>query len=549
MRHRIVPFLTAFALLGILLFPGCNGGNLLDKFVPRLSELKLADGSALPQVIDTAQANPTALTEISGLQPGQLVEVMLYKDNVPVYEKPRTAVADKDGKIPLALFYDLGVDQNPNSPTFRKLVQLTGTYKIEVSSNGATILTTQVTAGAQAFSRQGGVSRPTIDVMINTDYYFALGSVITNQPVYIWGRNMLPNEQYALYVVADKAEWNIGDPIADVTGAVEVAATTATQNGKAEIKLVTPAAKVWNAAAPVGGERNFDVIARKIPAGTQAPLTTTLQAGDIINATSIPAFTVQDVRDQGAGQHRAFAVTCTGNGQFQSEFKAGDTLSVWVNPPWRITDIFWDMVGKYVVVHKANWENNDVLVDVSGRPEWDIVRIACSNEAWHPLWENVRAGLYDVIVDVDGNGKYTKGTDILDQGGTDGQGTGIIVAGDKTAVLTIGTNTPYVAKGNQVTVTAELRIIDFTAAEKSVAVSNVPITFQVPTNNASVNPAQPQNTNTDGQASVVVTPTKRGANVQVYASATVTIDGKPVAVTGSCFITTKAAGDLNVVIQ
>jgi hypothetical protein len=548
------PLFALLALLAVLFIASCGGGGSNLQSGAILQPITTADGAALPAAIDPEKTNPTAITAITGLQPGQIIEAMLFTPTgEAMYPAPIMLTAGQNGTIPLTVFYDLGIDQelNPdgspaNPATFGKMKQLpAGAYRLLVTSDGQTITEGTFTVGAAGFTRQYGAD-PRIDVMVGTDYTFAMGSVKVNTPVYVWGRNMVQGDKYVFYVVKDQQAWSPGDAIVDVTGR-NAADMVVTVGAGGTVSLSDPRAKVWAACAEKDGERNFDVIAKKI-AGNTPPTTPTFAAGDLITATAIPGFTVQDERAITNGQHRAFQVVCTEQGEFTPDFKEGDTLSVWVNPPWRITEVFWRMVGKYVVVHKATWNQDDPLVDASGRPEWDLVRISCSNEAHHPLWYGVKAGIYDIVVDVNGNGKYDIGIDILDQG-PDGQG-GAKVAGNKGIVLTVGSDKGLLASGETADVTAELRLVDGNAKPiTSSPLEGVTVEFKKISGSATLS-ATSAVTGADGKTTpVTVTPTARGATVIIEATAKYEVDGKMQTATARCNLTTKAAGDLNMTIR
>lgn len=70
--------------------------------------------------------------------------------------------------------------------------------------------------------------------------------------------------------------------------------------------------------------------------------------------------------------------------------------------------------GIYVVNHKAAWSDGDLLTRVAGTESTassDGAGNILPTIVWHaPL----TPGKYDIVIDVDGNGKYDAGTDALD---------------------------------------------------------------------------------------------------------------------------------------
>jgi sugar lactone lactonase YvrE len=61
-------------------------------------------------------------------------------------------------------------------------------------------------------------------------------------------------------------------------------------------------------------------------------------------------------------------------------------------------------VNVYVVIHRSNWANGDVLMDIRGAPSSISLTGGAFNHA--TLWVNPSPGLYDIIADTNGNGKY-----------------------------------------------------------------------------------------------------------------------------------------------
>ncbi len=546
MPHRVFPLLVVSLFAVLLVIAGCGGGGSTKRAA--LAPLTDISGNAvatdddgaplfdLQDAMDpTKPSTATVIAQLTNLTPGQRVEAMLFKDDAPLYEHPIQLTAGTDGTVPLAMFYDIGVNPldgsvDPNAA---------GSYLLQVTSNGKVLISQAFTVGVDTKASRSRAITPTIDIMRDAHYHFAGGSIRDGSSVYVWGRNMTSGDKYALYVVPDQITWSAGDALNDVTGAVEVATVV---NGSIAL-TDNPAARVWDAATPTGEVRNFDVIAKKLPAGVSTPPDNpTFADGDIANATLIPGFTVQ--HDAGIGGERAFRVACTEKGVFKSVFNKGENVSVWVNPPGRITETFWKMVGKFIVIHKAAWVNGDVLIDASGRPEWDIVRLACSNEFCHTLWYSAKAGIYDVIVDVDGDGNYTLGVDLVDQG-PDGTG-GVKVIAPENAVMTVGADKSVVTKNEPVTLTAQVQKTDDEGAPTPVA--GVTVTFTILNGSGTLSSAT-ATTDANGNAVVQVTPTARGAELQIDAAAQVVLTSKTVKVNGQCYIATRAAGDLGITIR
>jgi hypothetical protein len=74
----------------------------------------------------------------------------------------------------------------------------------------------------------------------------------------------------------------------------------------------------------------------------------------------------------------------------------------------------------YVVTHQATWNNGNPLTDLSGTTPPEVNNGPVQNDTnvqgnmlqWS--FSNLAAGCYDIVIDTDGNGAYTAGTDYVD---------------------------------------------------------------------------------------------------------------------------------------
>ncbi len=87
---------------------------------------------------------------------------------------------------------------------------------------------------------------------------------------------------------------------------------------------------------------------------------------------------------------------------------------------FRLND-FSMYVLKYILYHTELWADGTPLEDITGGAELDAIQIGCINEGLVLAWIIDQIGEYDVLLDVNGNGIYDEGIDILD-GGPDGPG-------------------------------------------------------------------------------------------------------------------------------
>jgi len=519
MNLRSVVLMIAAAILAAGLV-GCGGGGGGGAGVT-VAAITDSDGKRLPSTIDVNEQNPSGLSEISGLQPGQRIEVMLFKDGAPQYEQPLMFTADNNGVVPLVLFYDLGI--NPNTGQIDP--SAAGNYTVEITSNGRTIGTHSFSltgSPAQALSRATGPGSIAILTGTGGTPVFAMGSIESGQPIKVWGRNLQSGDRYALYVVSDRNDWAVGDSYSDVSGQVEIA--TVTEGWF----IVT----VWEQANSVGGERDFDIIAKKLNPDETPSTNSVLTADDVVEAKTITGFTVQDAAP---GGDRILALASDGSGAHSSMFQAGDDLYCWVNPPWRPSSGVYGTVVRYVTLHQQSWNNGARLIDASGRPEFGVARRGCTNMGNTCIWTNIPAGKYDIIIDVDLDGLYDTGVDLIDND--------VTVAGTITAQMAVGSERSLVARSEPVSVYAKLVWSD------GLPVSGKTVAFAIRSGAGTLS-ASTATTDENGQASVIVTPTARGAELVISASATVKgPDEKEYPLTGECYIATKAAGDMAVIIK
>ena len=73
-------------------------------------------------------------------------------------------------------------------------------------------------------------------------------------------------------------------------------------------------------------------------------------------------------------------------------------------------------VAKYLVQHQDVWTSGDLLTDVTEAVEIDAVQDFSLSEAPWLIWprQNLAAGCYDIVIDVDRNGVFDAGVDLVD---------------------------------------------------------------------------------------------------------------------------------------
>ena len=377
MRFRALwlwlPIGAVVLLLGFALLQGCGGGGPAPTR-PQVSKLSDALGRA---ILDTnnngvpdlpLDARPTVFSSFSGFTPGQLVELQVLHNGVPLTD-PTTGepiilqlTADQNGNIPPIPLWDIGVDPQTGQP-----IDASGTYEIRaVGSRGRVIFVSlkfEVLPITRLSSRSRQATSAFVNILAGTPPRYPMGSVRVNEPVLVEGFGFPANQQVKLFVVRDKDNWQNGDPLMDESGGAETATTD--DNGK------LPQTTVWASAQRGAGQTDgdFDVV-------VDVNRNDRFDAGiDVVNGFIGTGFTVQQASRGRQQQHLAVELASDQQGRFRDEFNVNETVTVWVNPPWRPLTPY-QRVRKYIVLHKDNWQDGDVLVDVTGRPEWDIMRFA-----------------------------------------------------------------------------------------------------------------------------------------------------------------------------
>ncbi len=496
----------------MLSLSGCPGGGKPPS-QPAVSIMD-ASGNRITEVSE--EARPTILAQLTGLPPNEAFELMLYKDGQPVYRnaqgnpQPIVATSNEKGEIPtVVLFYDLGVDPRSGLP-----LPAAGNYTVRIMGRGVDRLI-PLTVRSRG-SRQATAAPPIIWVM-RSGRRFAAGSVPEGEPVYASGINFPPNRKVRLYVVRDKRGWQGGETLEDVTGAIEEVVT----GPAGDIEFV----KVWDSASPVNGNRDFDLVAdvadeagnfdRRYTPGT-----------DAIGIDLPTGFTVQGLPTPGV----RVKLASDPNGNYRTVFETGESVTIWVNPPWRPL-IPYMMVKKYICLHKETWNYGDPLVDVTGRPEWDLVRFACLNQYSYVVWAPpLKPGKYNPVIDVNQNDVYDEG-DIL--------GEPFEVRGPRPKRLFVSARFPIIDPNGSTPITAVL------ISETERPMPSVTVRFSVANAGSSINPPS-ATTNNEGMASTTLTAGPTGG-VTITVTATATVEG--VTVTGQTQVQVRAYGGINAIVR
>jgi len=243
--------------------------------------------------------------------------------------------------------------------------------------------------------------------------YLGDGLLVGND-VYVKGDHAPGNAAVRLYVVKDQDSYTDGDVYGDESGGYETITTAA--DG------VIPLTKVWPTASVPGA---YDLIADVAPLGQY-------NDGDIICRNFYPGLLVQTPATL---SDIITDIACDAYGNYSNLFS--DLQSIWakVNPLVR-PDRLWEILelchgNIFVAPHKAVWKQNDRLVHIetvgsmqsgvqvihepsSGAIVLNLVRGESKAGYRQPL--RLWPGDYDMIVDLNDNGVYDPGIDLLDGG-------------------------------------------------------------------------------------------------------------------------------------
>ena len=511
---------TLLVSLSVVFFWGCGGGGP-GQPPPSQPSMTLMDssGRAISEVNE--EIRPTIIAKITGLPIGKTFELMLYRDGQPLYRdaqgniRPITATSDDKGEIPTAvLFYDLGVD-----PVTGFKTSAAGDYTVRIFGSGVDLLI-PLTVKSRRTRQEIPPTPPTIWV-VKSNGAIAGGSIREGDPVYAEGINFPPKRRVRLYIVHDRSGWNSG------------AFPTNLENIPNDVieEVVTddvgnlPRTLVWSSAQPVNGKRDFDLVADVADRNGNFDQRYT-PGVDAIDADLTTGFTVQGVPQPGV----RVKLASDKQGNYRDQFDTTETVTIWVNPPWRPLTPYM-MVKKYICLHKETWNYGDRLVDVTGRPEWDLVRYACLNQYLYTVWAPpLTPGKYDPVIDVNQNDVFDEG-DIL--------GEPFEVTGPRPKRLFVSARFPIIDPNESTPVTAIL------ISERDLPIANQTVQFSVTNAGASINPTSAQ-TDQQGIASTTLKAgSTSGVIIRVRAEATV----EGITVTGETEVQVRAYGGLNAIVR
>lgn len=334
------------------------------------------------QIASALNRSDAVYTDFTGLKPRTQYDVQVLGPTGSELTLSRFTT-DGNGNIPTsALAYDLG--------------QTMTTYGLSSpapSAVGRHTVLVRTLAGVEVRRWTFDLREPTGPIVYASNSAgVAINSFLWGAHyVYARGEGFRPGSTVPLYVVTDRWNWVLGTALGDVTGAAEIA--TVGGDGKFLVR-------VWPLPSPVGG---YDIVADIDWDGNYT-------AADTVDGYWPVGFMVQQPNTGVAIQVQ---LACDAQYNYKDLFLTSENVYIAVNP---LTQMFQHAFGhKYVVIHRDAWVQGDALVDVTEGPERDHPQYGCTNEGRVLIWPATLApGVYDVIFDINHNGVYDVGVDLLD---------------------------------------------------------------------------------------------------------------------------------------
>jgi len=355
----------------------------------------------------TFYTNETVFANLSNLivLEQTYVEVVRLSDDATL--KQSVVITDSDGDIDkLPVWYNVGVDSAGNP------VNEAGDYLVHVlqpeKHQPRTIISIP-------FSVEHG--EPPDAQVYATDAAGASKSfsALVGDAVYAKGSGFTPGATVRLMVINNQEIFADGEALTDVSGGCE--SVTVNADGTLPNTMIVSSATAGQ----------YDVVADTEPFGVYS-------AGDAVSSVFLTGLLVQQPPSM---DDIVVDIACDMNGVYRAEFDSLEAIFAKVDPPRVPMCLTTDpkclnpYVQIYVMPHRDNWEDGESLITIrtvgtmqmatnvqsnpnSGAVEFVRVRGECKPKYMNPL--KLWPGTYDMIVDVNRNGFYDPGTDLLDGG-------------------------------------------------------------------------------------------------------------------------------------
>lgn len=355
----------------------------------------------------TFYTNETIFANLSNLIVLEQTYIEIVRLSDDATTKQTVVITDRDGDITnLPVWYNVGMDSAGNP------VNEAGDYLVHVLQPEKHEPRTIVSI---PFSVAHG--EPPDPQVYATDASGASMSytALVGDAVYAKGSGFTPGSTVRLTVIHNQEIYADGEALTDVSGGAEE--VTVNADGTLPNTMII-------ASAAAG---QYDIVADTQPFGVYS-------AGDAVSSVFLTGLLVQEASST---DDIIVDIASDMNGVYRAEFDSLEAIFAKVDPPRRpmsmTTGAYFTnpYVQIYVMPHRENWEKDDNLITIrtigtmqmashvqanpkSGALQFVRVRGECKPKYMNPL--KLWPGTYDMIVDVNRNGLYDPGTDILDGG-------------------------------------------------------------------------------------------------------------------------------------
>jgi hypothetical protein len=360
------------------------------------------------------QLHDSLLVDVGGLAPraGYDLEVVDDEGEVAVANRLST---DASGRIPeTVLWYSIGARPcwNGELATAGPLpwarvtdASLAGRgYTLRISREGEEVRSARFQVAREML-------RPTL-FAVDSRGCPKTGFLIGEEDVWVIGRNFPAGSLLRLWAVPDASEWRDGEALDDRTGQYGYSLPPLVELAPGETsfrRLLWPRGLTSIGAYDIVAE----VVSYPFGAHRDAPRA---EAREVIANRSFSGFVVQRRPGVAEPLEVEIAGAVSSPFAFRSTFLTNENVYVGVDPALQ-PGFVGQTAGVYIVQHKtdAQWTLDKTLTDVTGVIETITVNGICGN-CWKTLaWTAPLAvGRYDVVLDFNGDGLYTPGTDLID---------------------------------------------------------------------------------------------------------------------------------------
>lgn len=386
---RFSNFFALFLIAGLMAIVGC-GGDTED------THIQLSIPTRIGGTIDQGQA---LVVSASGLVPREFPVLLQAITDTGEIASGARLTADALGRIDdVILSYDVGLIGTSGDGRLAP-----GVFTVRLTASGGTV-EREVTVAAL-------IAGPRIWACdIDGE---PCNAFLSGDPVYIAAAGLQQGTTYRVWPVEDRREWLDGDVFtswqADYPAIVwpddipEFIDVVAGPGGYVYPTLLLP----YATKHLPGVTDQFDIVLDREPFGVFDAAT------DAVDSQLPTGVVVQDPTPDG---HIITELACREDYTYTNHFKVGEEVYIWLNPGVIIPVDIHSYVMKYIVDHTSDWTDKMSLTDITEGVEIDVVQPGCANEGLILAWAHAELGEYDVVIDMNANGVYDQGLDVLDGG-------------------------------------------------------------------------------------------------------------------------------------